>query len=278
MLSDGTALLRWAQVRALSAAARIGNEKMLRYLHARYTNQCTWQVETNDDDGRTLNTLGFVMESDHLDLDETDTMLTLCRTLGCPITMSAFMSAAGAEIHMLQSFKHMQWLLDEKCTLGPAICSSAVSQVSRTFNRHQLEKWSWRGDSMTHRWPVALLDELIGHGKPTGVLHWPLAKLQWLRARGVPWSSGTMSAAVKYGNIELMSWVLANGGEMSANSMAMGAYHGTLYRAPSDSPSCPHALSSFRTLTPIPIPLPAPSNLYPGPFLPPLQHPYPHPI
>jgi len=92
--------------------------------------------------------------------------------------------------------------------------------VSQTFTRHQLEKWSG--------WPVALLDELIGHGKSTGVLHWPLAKLQWLRARGVPWSSGTMSAAVKYGNVKLMSWVLANGGEMSANSMAMGAYHGQL--------------------------------------------------
>ena len=177
---------------------------------------CTWQTEMADD-GSTLNTLGSVMESEHLSLARSLEMLALCRELGCPLTLSAMVSAAGLP-HTNYPFQYMQWLVARGCPVGTVVCATAASGAPHELARLHMDKeWGW---------PKSLLDELTGSQHPGGLIKWPLAKLQWLRTRGVPWSSGTVSAAAKYGNMDLLRWALGGGCKLDGNAMAMAASRG----------------------------------------------------
>ncbi len=206
----------WIACRALSTAATAGHEDMLKHLANECCAETSWQDSTTND-GRTLNTLGFVMESSHLHKKQSIKMLELCVELGCPVSPAAFMSAASISF-CAQPFEYMEWLLTKGCKLTSAICSAAADETPQAYNRHEAKKYWHYSDE--------LLDELVGNSKPGGIVQMPLARVKWLHARDVPMGAGTMSAAAKHNNIHLLEWAYKQGCEPSENTMHVAAYHG----------------------------------------------------
>ena len=105
----------------MSAVARLGCHDMLRFLvgfSCTASGFCDWQT-TMSDDGKTLSTLGFVIESSEISFEKKEATLKLCMQLGCPLTVSAFATAASLWIGA-QPFKFMQWMLDRECPMGAA--------------------------------------------------------------------------------------------------------------------------------------------------------------
>jgi hypothetical protein len=208
----------WTPQRAYSTAARLGLDEMLQFLIASYPSVCEWQT-TMDKRARTLNTLGFIMESEDISNKRKVDMLSLCLSLGCPMTADALVSTARLGLHA-KPFQCMQLLLDRNCPLKTAIVSEAASGAPLEVTRHALKR--------AYGYDDALLSELAGSSSPTRLIEWPLAKVQWLRARGVPWSSGTLAAAAKYGNIGLLRWAYDNGCQMSPNVMTVATWEGQI--------------------------------------------------
>ena len=206
--------------RSLSTAARLGHREMLRYLLSTSLSVgvAEWQTGRASD-GTTLSTLGFIMESDHLDADEKIEMMDLCVTLGCPLTAGAFVSAAKLDVGD-KPWKMMEWLMDNQCPVGSEglICSAAADRPVSTIPRMSAQK--------CYGVSRELANELVGHDQLGGLITWPLALVRWLHVRGYPLTTSTMTAAAKHGNIKLLEWAHARGCRPSANTLDIAAYHG----------------------------------------------------
>lgn len=220
----------WIPSRALSTAASAGEAEMLKFLVSEYPSEATWQ-DSMDDQGRTLNTLGFVMESDCMSHAETMQMLELCVELGCPISRVAFLSASRIPFHC-RPFEYLEWILQKLALRGEKLlnCSAAADEPTQTFNRHEAKKfWGYS---------EGLLDELVGNSQPGGIIHMPIARVKWLHARGVPLGDGTMNAAAKHGNLALLRWAHTQLNSdpgpdqgccaLPENAMNIAAYHGRI--------------------------------------------------
>ena len=207
----------WLPVRATSTAARLGHTAMLEYLVTE--KKCDWQHQVDGIVAQT--TLTFAMTSDHLTTEETKRVLKSCIDLGAPLTVA---DVAGAASHgqSAYNFALLQWLLEHDqcpCPLGPAVLSSASAYPPVTFTRKQALERGFSAD---------LIEKLSGSTSYTTKLIFPLMTVKWLRAQGLPWSSGVMNASAKYGNIELLEYAHAQGCEFTANTIDVAAYHGQL--------------------------------------------------
>jgi len=66
-------------------------------------------------------------------------------------------------------------------------------------------------------------------GTPPGTkLNLPLAKVKWLRSRGISWDVGTTTAAAKHGNLELLEWASENYCIFNADTMDAAVASGQL--------------------------------------------------
>lgn len=223
----------WLPVRAYSAAAMAGHSEMLRFLISEHGHVAEWQDGISDN-GRPLNTLGFVMGG-YMNREETIKMLNLCVELGCPLSSEAFATAARMGLSS-GAIQWMEWLIAQGCPTGRGfstgmaaktmICSAAADETPTLHSRRTIQK-QWCGRASMYLSNV-LLDELVGHSKPNGDIYWPLAKVKWLHARGLPCGAGVMNAAAKHGNIRLLEWAHEQGCKCSENTMDLAAYHGQI--------------------------------------------------
>jgi hypothetical protein len=202
----------WFSGRATATASHTGNREMLKHLIEEHG--CEWFRCECSSVGTTLT---VAMESDEIrkPLDE---MLRFCVELGAPLTLADFVSAAKLN-HITDSFEIMEWLLEQKCASGPTVCAAAAAT--------QIQMWT-RKDAVHQGLSGERLDELMCGTPPGTKLNLPLAKVKWLRSRGISWDVGTTTAAAKHGNLELLEWASENYCIFNADTMDAAVASGQL--------------------------------------------------
>ena len=125
-------------MRALSAAASVGDKAMVEYLLEECG--CKWQDGGLDlDDDAPQSSVFYILSSPSLDATRRFEMLKHAVSLGAPL--SALSLAAAARVVSTHTFKIMSWMLEQGCPADARVCMAVARQVSWELSRRDAVDW-----------------------------------------------------------------------------------------------------------------------------------------